>query len=426
MKKSNKVAVLAALTLAFSAFASSQVVFSVVKIPGSNPNSLIAINNNGQVMVNSGTGNSYHVATWGLSSGTESLGLPVTNSGGASINDLAAVAGTGDPDNSGAFQAFVWEPGTGIQWLGSLGGDLSAASGVNDAGEVVGLSYTATYSQHAFLWTQAGGMQDLTPDLTSTSGGTAVAINASNQVVGYYFPNGAANTLGFLWTQANGFQSLGGPGTLAFAINDSQTIVGQSLFANGNAHAYSWTQTAGVTDLGTLGGSESSALSVNNKGWIVGTSLTTSTKNLLHGFLWTPSAGMLDFMTVAGLSPAVEPYSVQVNDFGVIAISSNKGDEVLVPKMIGTISSSANPSVLGTSVTFTASISSIAGPPPDGEAVEFVVGGVAVGSATMRGGVAQFTTSALSTGTHAVVAKYSGDANYLSATYTAVTQKVNK
>jgi probable HAF family extracellular repeat protein len=245
-------------------------------------------------------------------------------------------------------------------------------------------------------------------------------------VVGYYFPNGAANTLGFLWTQANGFQSLGGPGTLAFAINDSQTIVGQSLFANGNAHAYSWTQTAGVTDLGTLGGSESSALSVNNKGWIVGTSLTTSTKNLLHGFLWTPSAGMLDFMTVAGLSPAVEPYSVQVNDFGVIAISSNKGDEVLVPKMIGTISSSANPSVLGTSVTFTASISSIAGPPPDGEAVEFVVGGVAVGSATMRGGVAQFTTSALSTGTHAVVAKYSGDANYLPASYTAVTQKVNK
>jgi hypothetical protein len=135
---------------------------------------------------------------------------------------------------------------------------------------------------------------------------------------------------------------------------------------------------------------------------------------------------MLDFMTVAGLSPAVEPYSVQVNDFGVIAISSNKGDEVLVPKMIGTISSSANPSVLGTSVTFTASISSIAGPPPDGEAVEFVVGGVAVGSATMRGGVAQFTTSALSTGTHAVVAKYSGDANYLPASYTAVTQKVNK
>jgi hypothetical protein len=131
-------------------------------------------------------------------------------------------------------------------------------------------------------------------------------------------------------------------------------------------------------------------------------------------------------MTVAGLSSAVELYSVQVNDYGVIALSTNKGDEVLVPKMTGSISSSANPSVLGKPVTFTASISSIAGPPPDGEAVEFLVGGAAVGSATMKGGVAQFTTSALSTGTHAVVAKYSGDANYLSATYTAVTQKVNK
>jgi probable HAF family extracellular repeat protein len=426
VKNLKKVAVLAGLTLAFSGLASSQVAFSVVKIPGANPNSLIAINNNGQVMVNTGKADAYKVATWGLASDTEGLALPVTNGGGASISDTAAIAGTGDPDSSGIFQAFVWQPGTGVQWLGSLGGELSAASGVNDAGNVVGYSYNAAYSQHAFLWTRAGGMQDLTPSLTNTSGGTAVAINTLNQVVGYYFPDGADNTLGFLWTQANGFQSLGVPGTLAFAINDSQMIVGQSLFVNGNAHAFSWTPTTGVKDLGTLGGSESSALSVNNKGWIVGTSMTTSTKNMLHGFLWTPTAGMQDFMTVAGLSSGVQPYSVQVNDYGVIAISSNTGGEVLVPKMMGTITSSANPSVLGNKVTFTATISSIAGPPPDGETVEFVAGGVTLGSAPLKGGVAQFTTSALAVGSHAIVADYNGDANYLAAKYTALTQKVVK
>ena len=40
-----------------------------------------------------------------------------------------------------------------------------------------------------------------------------------------------------------------------------------------------------MTDLGTLGGVASSALSINSQGWIVGTSLTTSGNGLLHGLL---------------------------------------------------------------------------------------------------------------------------------------------
>jgi len=114
-------------------------------------------------------------------------------------------------------------------------------------GRVVGLSYNGADYQHAFLWTPANGLQDLTPDLTSIGGAFAAAINNSNEVVGYYFPNGSRNTVGFTWTETAGLQSFGPSGTLAFAVNAAGTVVGQSPFANANKHAFSWTQDGGIT-----------------------------------------------------------------------------------------------------------------------------------------------------------------------------------
>jgi hypothetical protein len=71
-------------------------------------------------------------------------------------------------------------------------------------------------------------------------------------------------------------------------------------------------------------------------------------------------------------------------------------------------------------------MTSIAGPPPDGETVQFSAGGTALGSATLTGGVAQFTTSSLPVGKNSVVANYSGDANYVSAKSATLTQVVDQ
>lgn len=425
MKHTIKVPVVVVIALLCSHLAFSQVVFSVTKVTGASPNSLTGINGGAQVIVNTGTSYSYMVSTWNRIDGTDHVEAIGNNSGGAAINASGDVVGAGDPNNTGNLQAFLWRPSGQLQLLGTLGGPLSTASGVNASEAVVGFAYTANNLQHAFYWTSSGGMLDLTPSITNVGGATAMGVNSSNEVAGYYYPNGAMNTVGFTWTQSGGMQSFGPAGTLAFAINDSGVVVGRAPNASGYQHAFSWTQAGGIKDLGTLGGSSSSALSVNNKGWVVGTSLTTA-GGIPHAFLWTPTGGMKDLTLLAALSSSQQPYSMQVNDSGVIAITTNKGGYILIPKTTGTITSSLNPSTLGQAVTFTATLSSVAGPPPDGEMVNFLVSGKSYGMAVLQGGVAQLTTSTIPIGNHAVVAKYAGDVNYLPATYTAITQTVVK
>ncbi len=413
----------ASIAMSLSMVAVGQVSFNEVKAKNANGNATTAVNNSSQTLANAGTTVSPNISVWNRVTGFNYLAFNSANSAGSAINDSGVVAGAGTV--AGLAQAFIWQPGTGTQFIGSLGSGLSVATGINNSGAVVGLSYNTANLQHAFLWTQTSGMQDLTPTLTSIGGATATAINSSNQVVGYYYPNGSRLPVGFSWTEAGGLENLGPAGTVVHAVNDSGMIVGQAPNADGYKHAFIWTQSAGMQDLGTLGGATSNALSVNKNGWVVGSSLTNSGNGMLHAFLWTPAGGMQDLTILSGLPKSLQPYSVQVNDYGVVAMSTNKGLELLSPKMYANLTASQNPSDYGQPVTFTAKITSIAGPPPDGELVDFTVNGVLYAAVPLVNGVAQFTTSTIPQGPHIVAVKYVGDANYLPNSYEALQQQVN-
>ncbi len=87
-----------------------------------------------------------------------------------------------------------------------------------------------------------------------------------------------------------------------------------------------------------------------------------------------------------------------------------------------TLTSSLNPSEFGQSVTFTATVS----PSAATGTVTFMEGSTTLGTGTLSGGVATFSTSALAVGGHSITAVYSGDANFSGSTSAPLTQTVNK
>jgi hypothetical protein len=95
----------------------------------------------------------------------------------------------------------------------------------------------------------------------------------------------------------------------------------------------------------------------------------------------------------------------------------------VIPATTTSLSSSRNPSEAGQAVTFTATVSAT-GATPTGT-VTFNDGGVAIGSATLAGGTAALTTSALAIGNHTITAVYAGNASFGASTSAPLLQAVN-
>jgi Bacterial Ig-like domain (group 3)/Autotransporter beta-domain/Putative Ig domain len=87
------------------------------------------------------------------------------------------------------------------------------------------------------------------------------------------------------------------------------------------------------------------------------------------------------------------------------------------------LASSLDPSLVGQSVTFTATVSASSATPTG--AVTFKDGVATLGSGTLTGGVATLTTAALTGGPHTITALYNGDINFSAGTSPALTQTVN-
>ena len=244
----------------------------------------MGINENGQIAGASQSGSYLTAFLWDDGTMTNLGALGGQGSWAYDVNDSGQVVG-GSPLGGGNNHAFRWQQSGGMQDLGTLGGPNSYAFEINDSGQAVGYACCApdTYLSHAVLWSSGGGIVDLGDlDLQWPAISAAYGINDAGQVVGGSY-DASANFHAFLW-QNGGMQdlgTLGGDYSSAEAINENGQVVGTARLANSTPHAFLWD--GAMHDLGALGWSQSIAYDINDKGQVVGALQSGSNS---HAFTW--------------------------------------------------------------------------------------------------------------------------------------------
>lgn len=361
-----------------------------------------ALNSKGEVAGETLTsGKVSHSFFWSRSGGIVDLDLLI----GQQVT-LAGLNATGTIAGISSQRAVVWNAEAGLQDLGTFGGPSSIAEGINDMGQVAGCADTGAGARNAFVWFPGSGIQDIDPDINDTS--CAFAVSSNGNVTGQ-IGDGKGGSDTFVWSPPGGLQLTGlGNQVHPFSINDAGEITGYYQTPTG-LHAFFWDVNGGLEDLGVGEG-----VSVNKFGQVLGDDLSG------RPFLWTHAGGRhLVPQLVHGWT------AVAINDAGQILVRASARTRVLTPAVKISLTSSANPSQVGQSVTFTANAASVQGVPPDGELIVFKVSNKVLAKVPLVAGSASVTTSTLKTGTHQVTAQYVGDVHYFASKSPALNQIVN-
>ena len=221
-------------------------------LPGGTGSLAYGINNSGQVVgcADIGTQAPFECRHAFLYSGgqLQDLGIAGDTNQACAINDAGQIAG-----ESGA-QAFLYSGGQ-TQYLGTLPGYTwgTMPQAINNSNQVVGYSMSGGGGspRHAFLY--AGGqMQDL-GTLSGKSESSASGINDAGEIVGYSSADYGSLPHAFLYTggQMRDLGTLGGTSSSASDINNVGQVIGNSTTTGGSTHAFVYS--GGVmTDLNSL------------------------------------------------------------------------------------------------------------------------------------------------------------------------------
>lgn len=198
----------------------------------------------------------------------EDLGTLAGPTRATSINAMGQVTGF-TTDAQSLHRAFLWDGSlTAFQPL--IGDSLAIGYAIDAQGRIVGASFDLGETTIRSFREQGGA-------IVSLGTFTARGVSPAGQVVGYYRTTGLANTAVDRACRLDGASitdlgTLGGSDSYAFGVNAAGQVVGQSwLTGDQQVRATLWQGApVQVHDLGTLGGTRSTAYAINDMNQVAG------------------------------------------------------------------------------------------------------------------------------------------------------------
>lgn len=371
-----------------------------------------------------------------------------------SINNASEIVGHSVTDSSES-HGFVFDGTNGLRDLNTLiplasGVVFNIGNGINAAGQIAGAGDTGGQTL-AFLLTPVQATTTSVADATATYNDNPqqVSLTATVQASG-----GATVDEGTVTFQVTTNGTNIGSAVTSSQLTNGVAIVSYTLPAGASPESYTieatyndgpkFTGSSGTGTLTVQKAATSTALISSVNPSVFGQSVTfTATVTSSGG---TPS-GNVQFMegnqslgtvSLSGGVATLTNSKLAVGEHSITAmyVGNSNFDPSTSPTLTQTVdkastatsvTSSANPSVFGQSVTFTATVNPIApgSGKPSGD-VQFLDGATLLSTQPLKGNKATFTTSTLAVGLHTITARYIGDANFNESTSPALTQAVNK